>query len=212
MLFNDFLATMAARRSVSAVDGTSPSDAELAKLLTAVVPVADHKGLTPWRLVVHRGAERLQLAEALAQAKTTYKAGPEAPVEESALASAAWKVLRAPLLIAIIATPHGHKVPDWEQEAVAHGAAHLLSLALFAAGWGAMWRSGEATSSAPVRALYALAERDRHAGWLYVGGVEPRYAERIRTQAKKRPAPDQFLCTLTQLRAGSAEGQPSNQE
>lgn len=200
---SDFLSTMAARRSFSSVDGRSPDDAELARLLTGVVPVADHKGLRPWRMITHRGDERLELAAALARAKTDAKAGPDAEVTDKALDSARHKACRAPLLIAVLAVPHGHKVPDWEQEAVASGAAHLLSLALFEAGWGVMWRSGEPAGSDVVRGLYRLGPRDRLLGWLYIGGIEERYAERITGKPKKRPDPAGFLATLADVGEGT---------
>ena len=41
-------------------------------------------------------------------------------------------------------------MPAWEQEAVASGVAHVLSLLLDEAGWGVMWRTGLHTRSDAV--------------------------------------------------------------
>ncbi len=189
---NDFLRTMSERRSVSTVNGSAPGDDQLRALLAAVVPVADHKGLRPWRFVVHRGDDRLRIGDALARGdlKRSQEPDPE-DVERYRK-----KATRAPLLIAIIAERRSRKLPKWEQEAVASGAAHLLELALFGAGWGAMWRSGAGTDSKAVRLLYDLQKRDRLLGWLYVGGIPERADGRPVDKVKKRPDPDQFLTYL----------------
>lgn len=189
---NDFLRTMAERRSISTVNDSAPSDDELRELLAAVVPVADHKGLRPWRLVVHRGGDRLRVGDALARGDLKRSQEPDA----DDVGRYRKKTARAPLMIAIIAERRSRKLPKWEQEAVASGAAHLLELALFTAGWGAMWRSGAGTDSKAVRRLYDLQKRDRLLGWLYVGGIPERADGRPVDKAKKRPDPDQFLTFL----------------
>ncbi|WP_035768873.1 nitroreductase family protein [Arthrobacter castelli] len=187
---NDFLETMAARRSSSSVTEQAPDDDELARLLAAVVPVADHKGLRPWRLVVHRGDERLRVGDALARGDL----GKRHEQDPKAVAKLRKKTTRAPLLLAVIAERRSSSLPKWEQEAVASGAAHLLELALFAAGWGVMWRTGSGTDTKAVRRLYGLHKRDRLLGWLYVGGIKPGSS----SKAKKRPDPDEFLTRLPQ--------------
>ncbi|GAB3258215.1 nitroreductase family protein [Arthrobacter pigmenti] len=185
---NDFLETMAARRSSSSVTDRAPDDAELTRLLAAVVPVADHKGLRPWRLVVHRGDERLRIGDALARGDLGKRDQPDPKTVEKFRK----KTTRAPLLLAVIAERRSSSLPKWEQEAVAAGAAHLLELALFAAGWGVMWRTGSGTDTKAVRKLYDLHKRDRLLGWLYVGGLEPGAS----SKPKKRPSPEQFLTRL----------------
>jgi hypothetical protein len=83
----------------------------------------------------------------------------------------AQKPLRAPLLLAVVVSPKkSHKVPDWEQETVASGVAHALSLVLDEAGWGVMWRTGLYTRAAAVHRMHGLGPDERLLGWLYVGG------------------------------------------
>ncbi|WGW11012.1 nitroreductase [Saxibacter everestensis] len=187
MTNQDFLATMAARRSISTVDDAAPSDADLLTILRSVTPVADHKGLKPWRLVTLRGDDRIRLGRAFDKADG----------KDSAADRFNRKPLRAPLLIAVIASPKDHgSVPRWEQEAVASGAAHLLSLALWAAGWGVMWRTGSNTEAKPVRKLHGVRKGERLMGWLYVGAIPEKYRAKLESGSRKRPDPNEFLHRL----------------
>jgi nitroreductase len=178
------LEAMATRRSVSKVGPETPSDAELAELLTAVTPVADHKALRPWRLILLRGDDRARLGAALdAAAGTEREPGELNP-----------KPFRAELLIAIVASPKPHpKVPEWEQQATAAGAAHLLELALWRAGWGVMWRSGLLANAPEVRAAHGLADSEHLMGWLYVGSIDESFRARMRDSHRPALDPHQFL-------------------
>lgn len=181
------LESMATRRSVSKVGPRTPTDAELAELLAAVTPVADHKALRPWRFILLRGADRMRLAEALDAAGGVQR-------EPGAHNT---KPFRAELLIALVASPREHpKVPRWEQHATAAGAGHLLELALWRSGWGVMWRTGLLANSPEVRAAHGLAEDELLMGWLYVGDIDESFRQRMLDS--KRPAldPQQFLSRM----------------
>jgi nitroreductase len=152
---------IAARRSQSKVTDDAPTHEQVLGLVAAAARVADHSSLRPWRLIELRGDARVRLGEAIAEV--------EGKVEAST------KPLRAPLLIAIVASRRkSEKVPAWEQDAVASGVAHMLSLLLDEAGWGVMWRTGHYTRSDPVARMHGLKENERLLGWLYVGGKPPR--------------------------------------
>ncbi|CAN5126093.1 nitroreductase family protein [soil metagenome] len=162
------LASVRRRRSQAKVTEEAPSTRQLLELVAAAGTVADHGSMRPWRLIELRGDARQRLGDAMAAAL------PDAP--ESVRSRTAAKPLRAPLLIAIVAsvTPT-LKVAGWEQEAVAAGVGHLLSLLLDEAGWGVMWRTGQLTRTEPVRVMHGLAPHEELLGWLYVGG-KPRGA------------------------------------
>ncbi|WP_094770433.1 nitroreductase family protein [Microbacterium gorillae] len=146
-----------ARRSQSKVTDSAPDHDELARLVAAAGRVADHSSLRPWRLIELRGDARLRLGRALAHARG-----------EDAVST---KPLRAPLLIAVVVVERpSSKVPGWEQEAVAAGVAHTLSLLLDEAGWGVIWRTGEHTRAERVALAHGLRSGERLLGWLYVGG------------------------------------------
>lgn len=152
---------IAARRSQSKVTDAAPTHEDVLALVAVAGRVADHSSLRPWRLIELRGDARVRLGEAIAEA--------EEKTEPST------KPLRAPLLIAIVASRReSEKVPAWEQDAVASGVAHMLSLLLDEAGWGVMWRTGHYTRAEEVARMHGLGEHEHLLGWLYVGGKPER--------------------------------------
>lgn len=151
------LEAVRARQSWSKVTDDAPSRDELLNLVAAAGRVADHSSLRPWRLIELRGSDREALGAAIAKAE-----GDKSPSS---------KPLRAPLLIAVVASYRkSDKVPRWEQEAVASGVAHMLSLLLDEAGWGVLWRTGGYTRSKAVAKAHGIGKNEELLGWLYVGG------------------------------------------
>ncbi len=145
------------RQSYSKVTDDAPSGDELLRLIGAAGRVADHSSLRPWRLIELRGDDRHRLGAAIAKAE--HASHPSS------------KPLRAPLLIAVVASYRtSEKVPHWEQEAVASGVAHILSLLLDEAGWGVIWRTGGYTRAKAVAKAHGLKKNEQLLGWLYVGG------------------------------------------
>lgn len=180
----DLAGRVAARRSYSRVTPDAPTHEELLPLVAAAGRVADHSALHPWRLIELRGEARERLGRAfVADAKAT---GAEAE-------KLAAKPLRSSLLIAIVSVrTKSEKVPGWEQDAVASGVAHILSLLLHDAGWGVMWRTGHHTRSKAVHRMHGLAKNERLLGWLYVGGIPEDSKEGHRTTID----PERFLSVL----------------
>ena len=155
------LEAVRSRRSWSKVTDAAPTHAELLTLVSAAGRVADHSSMRPWRLIELRGTDRDRLGRAINKA-TGDKGSSSKP-------------LRAPLLIAVVASYRkSEKVPRWEQEAVASGVAHVLSLLLDEAGWGVIWRTGLYTRSKAVAKAHGLVGDEELLGWLYVGGKPPR--------------------------------------
>ena len=172
------------RQSHSKVTADAPSRLELLPLVEAAATVADHSGMKPWRLIELRGDARLRLGEAFAEASGA--TGKDAEKVGS-------KPLRASLLIAVVFTHKpSFKVPAWEQEAVASGVAHMLSLLLDEAGWGVFWRSGILTRTEPVHRMHELAPNEQLLGWLYVGGLP----DRTKSDKRKRLEVGRYLTSL----------------
>lgn len=163
-----------ARRSWSKVTDDAPTHAELMTLVSAAGRVADHASLRPWRLIELRGSDREVLGRAINKAN-----GDE---------GVSSKPMRAPLLIAVVASyKKSEKVARWEQEAVASGVAHMLSLLLDEAGWGVLWRTGHYTRAKAVAKAHGLAKNEELLGWLYVGGkpARSRLGRRKGVEARK---------------------------
>jgi nitroreductase len=168
------LEAVRARRSWSKVTDEAPTHAELMTLVSAAGRVADHASLRPWRLIELRGADREVLGRAISKAN-----GDE---------GVSSKPMRAPLLIAVVASyKKSEKVARWEQEAVASGVAHVLSLLLDEAGWGVLWRTGHYTRAKAVAKAHGLAKNEELLGWLYVGGkpARSRLGRRKGVEARK---------------------------
>ena len=155
------LEAVRARRSWSKVTDEAPTHDELLDLVSAAGRVADHSSLQPWRLIELRGDDRERLGRAINKSEGEK--------------GSSQKPLRAPLLIAVVLSPRkNHKVPEWEQEAVASGVAHVLSLLLDEAGWGVIWRTGHYTRAKAVAKAHGLKKNEKLLGWLYVGGKPAR--------------------------------------
>ncbi|QIM19260.1 nitroreductase [Leucobacter coleopterorum] len=168
-----------ARRSHSKVTEDAPDHKELERLLSAMSSIADHSGLRPWRIIELRGDARRRLGEGLAhaaaQAARKESGSGTGLADPKDIEKYVSKATRAPLVLAIIVSPKpSHKVPLWEQEAVASGVAHALGLLLHEAGWGSIWRTGPLTRTKAVRKAHGIKKPEYLLGWLYVGGIPDR--------------------------------------
>jgi nitroreductase len=181
---SDLPERVSARRSYSRVTPDAPTHEELLPLVAAAGRVADHSALRPWRIIELRGDARVRLGDAFVEA---------AGVEGRDAEKLAAKPLRSSLLLAIVAVrTESEKVPGWEQDAVASGVAHVLSLLLHDAGWGVMWRTGHYTRAEAVHRMHGLADNERLLGWLYVGGIP----EEGREGRRATVDPEEFLSVL----------------
>ena len=181
---SDLVSRVAARRSYSRVTPDAPTHEELLPLVAAAGRVADHSALHPWRIIELRGDARVRLGRAFAK---------DAKLSGEAAEKLASKPLRSSLLLAIVSVrTESEKVPGWEQDAVASGVAHILSLLLHDAGWGVIWRTGHHTRSKAVHKMHGLAANERLLGWLYVGGIP----EDGKEGHRKAIDPSRFLSVL----------------
>ena len=163
---NDPLDVLHSRRSRPALVAPAPDPAELRALLAAASAGPDHGRLRPWRFVVIDDAGLGPLGDAFAAAQA--ERSPDATA--AALARTRLKPLRAPMIVAVVATPREHPtVPVWEQRAAAVCAAHGLTLAAHLLGFGAMWRTGWYGDTPKVRAHLGLLDTEDVTGWIYLG-------------------------------------------
>ncbi|WP_413782918.1 nitroreductase family protein [Microbacterium sp. YJN-G] len=182
------------RTSWSKVTDEAPTHEQLLPLVEAAGRVADHSSLRPWRLIELRGDDRLALGAAIAEAT-----GDDKPSS---------KPLRASLLIAVVASyRRSEKVPRWEQEAVASGVAHMLSLLLDEAGWGVIWRTGGYTRSDAVARAHGLTQDEALLGWLYVGGKPAG-----KDAGRRKPVDAAGLLTRMPSSAGELPGEPGDEK
>ncbi|MFM9890370.1 MAG: nitroreductase [Rickettsiales bacterium] len=180
---NANLNALLTRRSTSVRDLTAPApnDAELEQILRAATRVPDHGKLAPWRIVVLRGEGAAKLGDLAAD--IYMRNTPEA--EEKHREHERQRFLRAPLCLAVIATPkESIKAPDWEQYLSAGAVCMNILHAAHALGYGTKWLSEwvayDAEILAALLAPAAVPGNARIAGFIYLGTktAEPEERER----------------------------------
>ncbi len=136
------------------------------KIVAAGLRAPDHGRLRPWRFLSIRGEGRQRLGDVFASA--LQRRDPNALPE--LLERERQKPLRGPLLLVVVArTAESSKIPAVEQLLSAGAAAQNIMLASHALGFGAMWKTGDATYDANVKAALGLEAFETIAGLLYIG-------------------------------------------
>lgn len=155
----------------------APSAHQVKTILTAASRVPDHGRAVPWRFIVIRreGAERLgRLISA-----TYFADHPEAP--EGVLETERGRLLRAPLVIAVVSSAHDHpKAPEWEQHLSAGAAAMNLVIAVNALGFASNWHTEWYAYDRRFTSELGLKPHERIAGFVHIGTATEQPAERPR--------------------------------
>lgn len=169
------------RRSVppAGLEPPGPDDGALRTILVAATRVPDHGKLTPWKLILFRGTAREDFGSILADAFQA--ANPDARPEQIAFEKG--RLLRAPLVIAVVSAPRPHdKIPEWEQRLSAAAVCFNLLHAAQASGFGASWITEWYAYDDTVRAALKLVPEERIAGFVYIGTAKMRPPERPRPE------------------------------
>jgi len=177
---NPTLKLLSTRRSVKPdlLGEPGPSADEIATILTIASRVPDHKKLAPWRFIVLEGDARERLGEVVAQACI---AGEKEPPSDVRLSMERKRLLRAPVVIAVVSRTRAHPgAPEWEQILSAGAACFNLCLAANAMGYGTSWLTEWIAYDKHVGAALGLAEAERIAGFIYIGTPTGKPDERER--------------------------------
>lgn len=144
----------------------APSEEQLDSLFRAALRAADHGLLRPWRFLLIRGEARNRLGDLFVEA-AAHENGAPSEAQREKLRN---KPLRAPLIIVTISSPQPHpKVPEFEQDLSAAAATQNLINAAYAAGVGAMWRTGSPACQEIVRRGLGLQGSEKIIGFVYLG-------------------------------------------
>ncbi|MEO7218695.1 MAG: nitroreductase [Gemmatimonadaceae bacterium] len=169
------------RRSVSPrlLGEPAPSLRQVSTILTAASRVPDHGRAVPWRFIVIRKDGAARLGEVIVA--TYFADHPDAP--EGVLETESRRLLRAPLVIAVVSSPHEHsKAPEWEQQLSAGAAAMNLVIAVNALGFASNWHTEWYAYDRRVTSELGLKGDERIAGFVHIGtAIE---------QPKERPRPE----------------------
>lgn len=154
-----------------------PSQDEVTELLSVAARVPDHRKLEPWRFIVFEGEARARFGQTI---ETVFAAAnPDATPAQRAEESA--RFLRAPVVIAVISSPHTqHKTPVWEQELSTGALCYNLLLAANAAGWAGVWLTEWLASDRSITSALNVGKDERIAGFIYLGTGKSTSPERPR--------------------------------
>ncbi|MBT9384505.1 nitroreductase family protein [Pseudooceanicola sp. CBS1P-1] len=164
-----------------------PTRDQLLPLLTAAARTPDHGKLEPWRFVVLERPALARLAE-LAEARAT--AAGRSPEQ---IAKDRSQYDQGLLAVAVIESPKpSDKVPPLEQTYSAGAACLALLNAALAAGWGANWLSGWASTDPEFRAIgLGLQPQERVAGIVHIA------TETVAAPERPRPDLDQVVTWIS---------------
>lgn len=165
------------RRSVLVKNMTEPgpSAEELETILTIATRVPDHRKLEPWRFLVLQGDARKKFGQTLAAIKSQKEQFKDIQisVEKDCF-------LRAPLVIAVIASPIDHKTPEVEQILSAGAVCQHINIAAGALGYASQWITSWSCLDKDAHKAIGLAENEFIAGYLYIGSADEKPLDRQR--------------------------------
>jgi nitroreductase len=176
---DSIIAFLMTRRSVSPrlLSAPGPTPDQLRTLLTIASRVPDHGRVVPWRFIVitPAGGRRLGAAIAAAFSADHPDAAPEVIETERG------RLLRAPLVIAVVSSPREHpKAPEWEQTLSSGAAAMNLLTAATAMGFGATWHTEWYAYDRRVLAELGVGSDERITGFIHIGTALERPDDRAR--------------------------------
>lgn len=159
------------RRSIKPVDLDASRTVDRALLTTILEDAtwAPTHGLTePWKFIVHQGAARQRLAEAMQ--RVYRETSPAAEFREDKLKKMGENPLLAPVVIACVMERHGGvKIPEIEEIEAVACALQNLQLSATAAGLGCYWSSPPLLGTRVFADWLQIGAEDRCVGLIYLG-------------------------------------------
>ncbi len=167
------------RRSVAPLQmtGSAPDADEVQTLLTIASRVPDHGKLAPWRFIVFSGDARVRAGDIFAGIHQ--RKHPDASDDASRIE---WmRFQNSPMVIAVVskAAPHV-KIPEWEQQLSAGAVCMAMTVAAQAMGFVTKWLTEWIAYDKDVAAALGLSAGERFAGFIHIGRMTEKPAERER--------------------------------
>lgn len=167
------------RRSVAPrlLSAPGPTLDEVRTLLTIASRVPDHARVVPWRFIVISPAGGAKLGELIA---AVFLADHPDSLP-AAIDSERGRLLRAPLVIAIVSSPRENpKAPELEQILSAGAAGMSLLIAANAMGYAANWHTEWYAYDRRILGELGLIDEERIAGFIHIGTAIERPGDRPR--------------------------------
>ncbi|MCE0745191.1 nitroreductase [Acetobacter sicerae] len=173
------LESLLSRSSTDALTKPAPKGEELEAILSAVMRAPDHGKLRPWRLVVVKGDARVKLAEKIVESMKRLHADPDPKKLEKRYKR--FSTMPMTIVLGMHLRPDD-KIPLLEQELAVGAAGMNLLNALHAAGYGAVWVTGDVAYDAVLAEELGFPAPHALAGFFFVGTPEKKDHE-----TKRRP-------------------------
>ena len=183
----DVFEAIKTRRSISRFKPDPPPRELIEKILDAATWAPTHHLTEPWRFFVLTGRAREKLGEVMAQALAEELADPNSQESRVKIDGEKQRPLRAPVIIAVAASPkQDPNVVELEEIVATSAAIQNMLLAAHALGLGAILRTGKAAYRKKVKEFFGLSDRDYLLGFIYLGypDAEPRKGFRTPFQNK----------------------------
>ena len=166
----NMLEAIHSRRSRGKMRPDAPTRELIEQVLHAAVHAPNHHDTQPWRFFVLTNDARVQFGDALAEAVRRRMAGMDPAKLDGLLLAERAKPMRSPVLIVVGVTSQ-ERDPMTRREDFQSASAALQNMLLAAESLGlaAIWRTGEGTLDAGVKAHFGLQPEDEIAGVLYLG-------------------------------------------
>ncbi len=181
---NPVIDALLSRRSIVAKDMTTPgpSPEQLDQILAAAHRVPDHGKIGPWRFIVFQNEARTEFGKHLGN--IFRDENPDC--SEKLYEFEKKRFERAPTVIAVISAPVEHKVPEWEQVLSCGAACQNMLNAAHALGFGAQWLTEWYAYNDKINTRLKLSEKERIAGFVYIGSYSEKPKERVRPELNER--------------------------
>lgn len=175
-----------ARRSPSAklMQDGGPDAVQIDEIIHRAARVPDHRKLGPWRFIVIEGKARETFGATIADRFNALNPKAKPGMEEIERA----RFLRAPTIIAIVSSPIDcpRGTPEWEQIMSAGAVCFQMLLVARAMGFGAQWLSEWIAFDPEILSALGLSEREKIAGFIYLGKSEQSLPPRPRPDVAAR--------------------------
>ena len=183
---DDVLTFLEQRRSPLAklMEGEGPSAQQVDEIIHRAARVPDHRKLGPWRFITISGEERAVLGQYIG---ARFKAlNPDLALDRSVFESQ--RLMRAPTVVTVISSPVdcARGTPEWEQVLSTGAVCFQMLLVARAMGFAAQWLTEWIAYDEVITEKLGLTEREKVAGFIYIGASRQELAPRDRPDVDAR--------------------------
>ena len=162
--------TIKRRRSIGKMTSERPSRQQIERLLEAATHAPNHHKVQPWKFIVLAGGAREELGALMADSLADRLEETSSEKAQAMLNKERNKLMRAPVVIVVVAEPPRQpKVLEIENIEATAAAVQNMLLAGEEMGLACMWRTGDAAYDPRVKQWHGLAPEEHIVSFLYVG-------------------------------------------